>query len=466
MFGNIASSLGIGSGLNTSQLVNDLASAVRQPKDATLRAKETQNSARISALSAANGALGTFGTALGDLLSGSAFAGTPRSSDDSVVAVSLLPGGRPTAAAASVRVLSLAASQLSRSGVYASPGAVMGSGSLSITSGSNTLNVDIAGPAASLADVAAEINRASSDAGSLIRARIVTDISGSRLVMNGAEGAANAYTLNADAGASVELQTLASGIVTTQSASNAAIEMDGLPLAFASNVIDGAIAGLRMTLKSISPPTGTAPPVSIAADIPAGGLKSLLGDFVKAYNDLRSGLNSATAAGSPNGAAGPLAGDPAVRTMLSALGRMTTAPLTDTGTVRSLSDIGIKTERNGTLSFDTARFDSAASGNLDALRDMINPAVPSMEKPGLSGLFDAVRKPLQANDGPLNASKRKYEAAQKSYVALREKLDRDDENYRGQLNRSFTAMERQLTILRATQSYVQQQISAWNSDSR
>ncbi len=464
MFGNIASSLGIGSGLNTSQLVNDLASAVRQPKDATLRAKETQNSARISALSAANGALGTFGSALRDLLSGAAFAGTPRSSDDGVIAVSLLPGGRPTSSAASLRVVSLAAPQLSRSDVYNGPNAIIGGGSLSITSGGSTLNVDIADPLSSLADVAAAINRSASSAGALVRARLVTDISGSRMVLNGAEGAANAFTLNAGSTASTGLQSLASGMATTQSASNAAIEMDGLPLSFSSNIIDGAISGLRMTLKTISPPPGAAPPVSIAADIPADGLKSLLGDFVKAYNDLRSGLNSATAAGGSNGTAGPLAGDPAVRTMMSALGRMTTQALTDTGTLRSLSDIGVKTERNGTLLFDAARFDSAASGNLDALRNIINPAQPSAAKPGLSGLFDAVLKPLQASDGPLIASKRKYEAAQKNYAALREKLDQADDQYRQQLNRSFTAMERQLTVLRATQSYVQQQIAAWNSN--
>jgi flagellar hook-associated protein 2 len=90
--------------------------------------------------------------------------------------------------------------------------------------------------------------------------------------------------------------------------------------------------------------------------------------------------------------------------------------------------------------------------------------VASLARPGLAGLFDAVRRPLQASNGPLEASKRKFEAAQKQYAALRERIDSDDERYRTQLSRSFSAMDRQLTILRATQSYVQQQISAWNSN--
>jgi flagellar hook-associated protein 2 len=469
MFGNIATTLGIGSGLNSAQLVNDLATAVRAPKESALRSRESLNAARISALSSASGALTNFGTALNDLLSGSNFVGTPRSSNDGAVAVSLLPGGRPSSSAAQVRVLSLAAAQVSQSGIYAGGSSAVGAGDLIINSASGTsasgtsasgaFTINITDPTASLSDVASAINRSAADAGSAIRARIVSDVAGSRLMLSGAEGGANAFSISADSGASAELQALASGISLVRPASNAAVELDGAPLSFASNVVDSAVSGLRLTLKTV---TG-ADAVSVAADIPADGLKSLLSDFVKAYNDLRSGLNSAVAPGSNGASGGPLAGDAGVRTMMAALARMTTQPMSDTGAIRSLSDMGIRTQRDGTLSIDTARLDAALANNADAIRDLINPPVSSALRPGLSGLFDAVRTPLQANAGPLAASKRTYEAAQKQLATLRDRMEADDDRYRVQLERSFTGMEKQLTILKATQSYVTQQIAAWNA---
>ncbi len=461
MFGNIATTLGIGSGLNTSQLVRDLANAVRQPREASLAQRETLNNARISALGSARSALDVFGTALTDLLGSANFIGTPASSNAAQVGVALLPGGRPAQGVAQLRVSALATSQLMTSTVQPSAASIIGAGSISITSGATSFVANIAS-GATLGDVAAAINAASASANAGIAARIVTDSSGARLLINGREGAAGSFSATADSGSEPALADLISGLATVRPAANAAVEIDGIAMSFASNIVDNALGGLRLTLKGTTPPEG----VSISTDIPADGLKNLLGDYVKAYNDLRGALGRATAPGLDGASGGPLAGDPGVRTMMQALGRISAAPLAPAGALRTLADLGIATARDGTLSFNAARFDAAVGSNPDAVRDLINPQRSSPDRPGLAGLFASVRDGLVAADGPLNASKRKYEAAQKQFLAQRERLDAQDSAYRDQLSRSFTAMERQLTVLKATQAYVSQQIDAWNSSNR
>ena len=70
--------------------------------------------------------------------------------------------------------------------------------------------------------------------------------------------------------------------------------------------------------------------------------------------------------------------------------------------------------------------------------------------------------PSTAPTGSLTSAKKRLDAIAKDLAELREKIDEDSERYREQLAKTFTAMDRQLAVLRSTQSYVEQQISIWN----
>src|SRR3546814_13325477 len=70
MVTSIGYSLGIGSGLDTQLLIQTLSDAARAPKEALIDRREQLNSARISALADASGAIDSFAPALPTLVSG------------------------------------------------------------------------------------------------------------------------------------------------------------------------------------------------------------------------------------------------------------------------------------------------------------------------------------------------------------------------------------------------------------
>src|SRR3546814_17538727 len=81
---SITSALNMGYGIDSSSIVSGLVSAVRDPKDKALSAKESKVGAQISAIANASAALNNFATALTQLLSTSEYSGKPASSDTSI----------------------------------------------------------------------------------------------------------------------------------------------------------------------------------------------------------------------------------------------------------------------------------------------------------------------------------------------------------------------------------------------
>jgi len=174
-------------------------------------------------------------------------------------------------------------------------------------------------------------------------------------------------------------------------------------------------------------------------------------------------LNTATSTGTDSSTAGVLNGVGAVRDMKTQLSKITSTQLAATGNYKTLSDIGIATNRDGTLTLDTKALDKAMAADPSAITQLLNPAVKSGSNPGLAGLMDNVRDNIQQKDGPLASAQSKYDALAKNLSAQLEKLSDQMTDYQAQLTKIYTAMETRLTALKATQSYLQQQIDAWNN---
>ncbi|WP_246218681.1 flagellar cap protein FliD N-terminal domain-containing protein [Parasphingorhabdus halotolerans] len=93
MFANIANSLGVGSGINTVQLVTDLLAASQGAKLGQLNQRSQLNSSRISAMAATQSALTTFAAAVKETLNGQGFIGDLVSGRQDLATASVLKGG-------------------------------------------------------------------------------------------------------------------------------------------------------------------------------------------------------------------------------------------------------------------------------------------------------------------------------------------------------------------------------------
>ena len=187
-------------------------------------------------------------------------------------------------------------------------------------------------------------------------------------------------------------------------------------------------------------------------------------EFVTAYNELRGSLNEATAPGFDGNSSGPLAGDRGAREIIRKLSQLTSTQLTDEGSFKTLAEIGVRTESDGTLSIDSTRLDAAIALDSGAIKLMLEPAVPTATKIGLSGALESITTVLSSDSGALTIAKQRLEAIRESYADAREKINQDGERLREQLQTTFAGLEKQLSILRSTQAYVEQQFASFNDN--
>lgn len=454
---SILTALNAGSGIDTSALVSSLVSATREPKQTAITDRQSLNTSRISAIASAISSLDTFANALTEVLSDAAYTGSPSSNDTSIASVSLLSGGSPSGLPAQLTVEQLATARVYSSGTTsgATGSTAIGTGSFTITNAAGeatTITLDSTNN--TFAGLAAAINGA--DTG--VTARVVTDTQGTRLVFKGETGADNDFTIStsADSGSSI-----LGGMSFTSSSTpqNAKVTLDGVAYEYASNTIDDAIPYLRIDLNKASPGTT----VSLSMSQPTATIADLLGEFVDAYNTLMTALNTATATGADSSSAGVLNGVSGVRDMKRQLASLTSTQLASTGTYRTLADIGVSTNRDGTLTLDTARLTSALEADPEAVTNMVNPKVSTTASPGLSVLMDSVRDNIEKDDGPLKTAQTRYDSLAEEFTQQLEDLDEKMANYEDHLTTIYAAMETRLSALKATQSYLEQQIEVWNN---
>jgi flagellar hook-associated protein 2 len=119
--------------------------------------------------------------------------------------------------------------------------------------------------------------------------------------------------------------------------------------------------------------------------------------------------------------------------------------------------------RHGLESFLIAPSGSAAIGLALEVKGAVASATITVD-PGLGGALQAIRDAIRARSGPVVKSQERLQAESKAIAADRVALEARAATRYDQLTRQFTAMERQVSAFKATQSYLKNQIAAWNSD--
>ena len=371
MTASIGYALGIGSGLDIAKLVTDLAAASKGPKEALIEKRESLNQARLSALAEVGGAIDSFASALSALISGGTLFSQPSVSEPSLLSATALPGSRIGGLAATIEIAQLAQAQTLSSVSLASRAEPAGQGELTLTTAAGSFAVTIDATNDSLDGLARAIN----DAGAGVTASVVVDTNGARLVVNGATGEANAFTLAVPGGTVSGLERFAfgpsvtGGMTQAQAAQDAILRLDNVEVRRATNSFKDLIPGLQIDLKKAAP--GTL--VSLGVARPTAAIQQGVNDFVAAYNELMAMLAQATAPGAA-GEGGPLRGDLGVREMRRKLGQLPSMALVSEGSgPRTLAEIGVRTNRDGTLSVDTGRLQAMLESDPDAVEALFNP---------------------------------------------------------------------------------------------
>lgn len=452
MVSSIANSLGFGSGLDVKQLVTDLSNASREPKIARLTELTQANQTRISALAQARSDLDGFANSLGQMVSDGTLRSTPTVSDESVISATSRAGLSADSFAATVVVNQLARAQSNYSAVVADRTAAIGAGTMTLTVGGTPRTITIDGTNNSLDGLANAINAS----GAGVTASIIADEGGHRLIVKGPTGEVGAFTLTADAGADPGLSAFATGggMTVGQTAANAEFTIDGVAFSRSSNIIDDVVPGMSLTLKKAAP--GQA--VDIGASRPLAMIKQTVGDFVSVFNQLKKSL---TAAANLPGATMSL------REVERELSSLVNKVLSSHGTINKLSDIGISTTKEGTLTVDNAKLDAVLASDAGAVEALFNPRRDATHTeatdPGIAFALDAIRDKAVGVNGAIDRATKSLDAKKENLADQLEKVEERETAYRKRLEKQYGSLEAKLAAFKATQSYLEQQIKLWQN---
>jgi len=383
---SILTSLGAGSGIDTTSLVSSLVSATFSNRETALTSKQTTNTAQISALGSLTSGISSFSSALKTLVAGGTLKSQPSSSNASILTVKATGTASISNLSASLEVRQLAQAQTLASAAVPVATPQVGEGSLTLTTPAGSYNIAVAAPSNSIDDLAKAINDANSGTTpSGVTASVVTDASGKRLVLKGQLGAANTFSLtpNGDADAALSnfafdpLSPTANPAMTqAQQAQNAIIRMDGVDSSYATNTVTDLIPGASLSLVTAQPGTK----VALGITRPTDAIMQAVSDFVDAYNELNTQIATASAAASDSTDAGVLHGTPAVREMQRQLRTITSATLTTLPNgPQTLAEIGVSTKQDGTLTVDSDKLSKALAAYPDSVEAMFNPGQRSSD---------------------------------------------------------------------------------------
>ena len=384
--GSILSSLGAGSGIDTTSLVSNLVTATFADRESALSGKQTANTAQISALGSLNSGISSFSSALKTLIAGGTLKSQPSSSNSSILTIKATGTASISNLSASLEVRQLAQAQTLASAAVSVAAPQVGTGSLKLTTPAGDFNIAVSAPNNTIDDLATAINAANTGTTpSGVTASVITDASGKRLVLKGQMGGANTFSLTANSDADPALSNFAfdSGNPTAnpnmtlaQQAQNAIIRMDGVDSSYGSNTVTDLIPGASLSLVSAQPGTM----ITLGVTRPTDALSQAVSDFVDAYNELNTQLATASATASDTAAAGALHGTPAVREMQRQLRTITSATLTTLPNgPQTLAEIGVATKQDGTLTVDTDKLTKALAAYPDSVEAMFNPGQRSSD---------------------------------------------------------------------------------------
>ncbi len=243
----------------------------------------------------------------------------------------------------------------------------VGNGSLQIQVGSGAVTtVTIDSTNNTLNGIASAINAA----GAGVNAAVVYDGTGYRLTVTSNDtGTANAFTISASGTGSLSglsysaASSASSGMTQSQSALNAAVTINGLPVTSASDTVSGAIPGVTLNLLQASGSTS----LTVANDTTSfvTAVEAMVTSFNTAMgtiNNLTSLNSTATSGGSGTTGPGPLIGNAGLTGLRSALlSVISSQGIADSSgsAYTSLGSVGINLAQDGTLVLDSASLSAA-----------------------------------------------------------------------------------------------------------
>ena len=403
---NIIQSLGAGSGIDTSSLVKQLTAIERSAPQARIDTKRELNETKISDYGLLKSSLATLQDAASTLSGKEALFSKSATFTESTALVPSTITTDVQPGIYNVEVIDIAKAQSLAFGGFADPTSVVGEGTLTINFGSwardlsnlptgfsidaesESLVIDITSANNSLNGLRDTINAA--DAG--VQASIIFDGANYRLSLLADSGDANQLEITVSEAAGGAADTDGEGLsrfafntnitdfenLETQFGQDAELKVNGLTVYRESNTIDDVVQGLTLDVLKKAP--GDVVTITVTDD--KSFAKTSVRDFVDSYNAFLGAMEDAfgfreieNEDGSTETVAGSLTNDSLTKSILSKIRTLisSSVPGLADSDFTSLTNIGIRTELDGTLSIKEADFEAGFKDHFDDVQKLFGP---------------------------------------------------------------------------------------------
>ena len=437
----LISAAGIGSGLDVDSIVTALVNARKAGEQNQIDNKTTTANAQLTGINALKLALSNLNGAITKLSQATTYSTYSATlSNTSVGTTSTLTSAQP--GNYNVVVSQLATAQKRTSNTYGAKDAI-GEGTLTIGVGGKNINVAVSATA-SLADIAAAINGATGNPG--VQATVVNGANGSQLLLSSTKtGAANAFTISANATSSDGLLAFANQLATpaadgTGVAQDAKLTVDGIPATSASNNVSGVLDGVTLNLTA----TGTTQ-LTVAQD--TSGIAQDVSDFVDAYNDYQTTVDTLESYDPNTKTSGVLLGD----SMLNSVKRQVSTLVNGAvpgNAFGTLASLGITRDSSGQMSFDSTQLSTALASNPTGVRDLFSGAN------GIATKLAAATNTLIAPSGIIATRATALTASLTRLDTQQTALDSRMSTYESMLRTQYTQLDTLMSTLNTTSSYL------------
>jgi flagellar hook-associated protein 2 len=487
----LLTSLGTGSGLDTKSLVDSLVTAQFAAQTAKLTTKAETLTKQISGVATLKSTVTAFSTALEALVKGGTLQTQPTVSDSSVLSASAIPGSKMAGQSSTITVGRLASAQTAASSaVRDKDGNVVTSSTAALSTGTSrftltlgtaayasdrqsmtgftpgstaAITIDVPAANSSVSGIAAAIN--AKRAG--ITATVVTGADGAAyLSLKGATGTTQAFTLDATTdpdGTMAQFRVMppiddGNGNVTpgttnlTGKAQNAQLTVDGIAVERSSNTISDLVTGVKVQLAKTS-----STPITLGAERPTASITQAVSDFVDAYNEVLAVVTEQT-----NAVDGPLRTDGAAKQLLKQLQGITLKSLNASaaeGAPKTLGEIGISTNRDGTLAVSSTALAAKLVSDPDAVEAMF--AYSADGTSGLNAILKSLSSEVANTTYGLGASTDRYTKAQTQLTTDKATLTDKSDALTTRLTKQYSAMNAAVSAYKSTQAFIEQQVAIW-----
>ncbi len=366
---------GIGSNLDVNGIIDSLLEFERRPL-LLIDGKEAGFQAKLSAFGTLKGAVASFQTSIQSLNNVSKFQSLTASSSDETI-FTATTSNIANAGSYSIVVSALAQAQKLVATGQTNTTDVIGNGTLTFdfgttsgatftSNGSGVKTVTIDNTNNSLSGIRDAINAAKIG----VTATIVNDGGSTpyRLSLSSDKlGLKNSMKITVSGGGALEtlLARDPAGIdnmTESVAAQDAAFTVDGIAISKSSNTVTDVVQGVTLNLLK----TNLATPETLTITKDSSAVTNSVSEFVTAYNEINTVISDLISVDVENNLVGLLQGDGSVRLIQNQLRQTLNASITAlSGSLTTLSDIGVSFQIDGTLSLDAAKLQTAVDNNFD-----------------------------------------------------------------------------------------------------